>query len=88
MLCLSRKCSESIEITAPDGRKIDLFVIEIRRSGVVRIGITAPDDFVIWRTEVKEAIDAKTQTTRNPSRPIDTTKAVIARTKDSATGRA
>lgn len=57
MLCLSRETSEEIEITAPDGTKINLTILEVR-NGKVRIGIAAPRDYIIWRREIAEAIQA------------------------------
>ena len=47
MLLLSRKVGESIII----GENIKLMVVEVR-GGVVRIGIEAPKDVLIYREEL------------------------------------
>lgn len=54
MLVLSRKSNESIQITTPQGQKIEVLVVELR-GDKARLGITAPRDVVIDRTEVAEA---------------------------------
>jgi carbon storage regulator len=53
MLVLSRKKLESIEVTTPDGTVITIFLCEIR-GDKVRIGINAPKDVIIVRTELLE----------------------------------
>lgn len=47
MLVLSRKINEEILI----GKDIVITLVDVER-GKVRIGITAPDDVPIWRTEL------------------------------------
>lgn len=60
MLVLSRKCSETIVITAPDGTRITLMVIEVR-GDKSRIGVDAPKDWAVHRGEIQKAIDTKTE---------------------------
>ena len=50
MLVLSRKKSESITI----GNDITVTVLEFRRNGTVRLGITAPEDVPVHRQEIYE----------------------------------
>lgn len=56
MLVLSRKVGESIQLYMKDGRIVDVTVTDIRgpmgSRPVCRLGITAPDDVVILRSEV------------------------------------
>jgi len=54
MLTLTRKVGESIRI----GDEIEIIVKEIRRNQV-RIGIVAPRDVSIYREELYEEIQAK-----------------------------
>lgn len=51
MLALKRNSGESITMTMPDGRVIVIEVVEIR-GDVVKVGIAAPQDVVILRTEL------------------------------------
>lgn len=60
MLVLLRKCSETIVITAPDGTRITLMVIEVR-GDKVRIGVDAPKDWAVHRGEIQKSIDKKTE---------------------------
>lgn len=59
MLVLTRKRDEGITITLPDGRKMGLTILEIRGhqpggpAGKVRIGISAPEDVLIFRDEIE-----------------------------------
>lgn len=57
MLCLSRKWTESITLTLPNGETI---VVTLRRarSGGASIGIEAPKDVEIARTEIKREKEA------------------------------
>jgi len=57
MLVLSRKKGQSIRI----GDQIEIMVVKIQ-DGQVRLGITAPRDVPVHRTEVAEAIAAKGDT--------------------------
>ena len=51
MLALKRRSGESITMELPDGRVIVVEVVELSH-GVVRIGIEAPKDVHILRTEL------------------------------------
>ena len=53
MLTLSRKVNETITITHPDGTVITLMVVEIRGDNA-RIGIQAPREVRIVRTEIED----------------------------------
>jgi carbon storage regulator CsrA len=61
MLILTRKPNESITITMPDGRQILVMVTEFilfaGKTRKVRLGIEAPKDITVHRTEVQDAID-------------------------------
>jgi len=62
MLVLTRKKNEAIIVTTPDGIEVDIIVVEIR-GDKVRLGISAPLDFVVDRMEVamakkREAVNA------------------------------
>ena len=50
MLVLSRKQSQSITITMPDGREIVVSVVDFIHNRV-RLGITAPKDVLICRDD-------------------------------------
>lgn len=56
MLVLSRKRHETIVITAPDGTRIVLLVVELR-GDKARIGIEAPKDYSVHRGEIQELVD-------------------------------
>lgn len=58
MLVLSRKKTEAIVIVCPDGTRLRIVVTEIR-GDKARIGLHAPNDYVIHRDEVQQAIDAE-----------------------------
>jgi len=62
MLILSRRKNEIIDLTLPDGRKIEIIVAEIRGDRC-RIGIVAPREIPVHRREVQEVIDGKVQAT-------------------------
>ena len=51
MLALKRKKGESLTITMPDGRVMVVEIVDVR-GDVVRIGIEAPGDVQILRTEL------------------------------------
>ena len=55
MLVLSRKKSEVVMVTLPDGREISVTVCEVRGEKV-RIGFEAPADVAVHRQEVHEAV--------------------------------
>lgn len=55
MLVLSRQRDETIEVTTPDGTRIDITVVDIR-GDKVRLGITAPKETTVHRLEVADAI--------------------------------
>jgi carbon storage regulator len=57
MLVLSRREGEDIIITAGDGTRTRVAVVEIRGDRV-RLGFEAPDDTSIHRREVQERLDA------------------------------
>lgn len=57
MLVLGRKIGEEIFINLPDGRQVVVRVLEVslqRDSGNlrVRLGVTAPRDVPVWRSEL------------------------------------
>ena len=49
MLCLTRNAHERILI---DGGRIVVEVVEVRRDGRVKLGVTAPPDVAVDREEV------------------------------------
>lgn len=55
MLVLSRKKSEAIVCTTPAGETITFMVVEIR-GDKVRLGVEAPEEVAVHRSEVHEAI--------------------------------
>lgn len=66
MLVLNRKRDERIIITTPEGRRIDLVIVDIRAGikgdtylphGLVRLGFQADRDVTIHREEVAESIE-------------------------------
>lgn len=59
MLILSREAGETIVITAPDGTKIVVMAVEIRRKKM-RIGVEAPRTYSVHRAEVQEQINSAT----------------------------
>lgn len=61
MLVLSRREDESIEILCPDGTVIEVMCIRIGTGDYggerkVRLGVTAPKDYAIHRSEIARAI--------------------------------
>lgn len=59
MLVLSRMKDEEIVITAPDGSRISIKVVEILQNKI-RIGIDAATNIKVHRKEVQDKIDAET----------------------------
>lgn len=51
MLALKRRKNESITLTMPDGRVIVFEIVEVRGDNV-RVGVQAPADVSIVRTEL------------------------------------
>ena len=68
MLVLSRHVSETIVITAPDGTRITLQVVEIRGDRC-RLGVTASKDYAVHRGEIQATIDAKQRLADNETEP-------------------
>lgn len=52
MLILSRKIREQILVIMPDGRLIEVEVMDRKGSGEVKIGVGAPPDVKIYRREI------------------------------------
>lgn len=63
MLCLSRNMGQKILV----GEAV-VEVLEVSRSGKVRLGITAPKNVEVWRTELLGA-DGKPATPRKAKEP-------------------
>lgn len=64
MLVLARKANEGLAIRCPDGTMLQVVVTEVRGRyphQVVRLGIQAPEGYVIHRDEVWHAIHKKEQ---------------------------
>ncbi len=66
MLVLARKPSEEVVITIPEGTeipkgglKIKVKVVRVGSLSNVRLGIIAPDDIPVHRSEVQDEIDAR-----------------------------
>lgn len=57
MLVLSRKVNETIIVTAPDGTRITLMLIEIR-GDKARIGLAAPREWSVHRGEIQAVVDS------------------------------
>ena len=51
MLVLERKLNQTIVIQSPTGEDIEIHIRELTRSKA-KIGIHAPDDYLIFREEV------------------------------------
>lgn len=58
MLVLTRSPNEIIDITLPDGRKIEIQICAVTKAGKVRVGVTAPFGVPVHRREVTEQIEA------------------------------
>ena len=57
MLVLTRKQDESITIRCPDGKYVNISVCRIDSNYKIRLGIEAPGDYKITRTELIEKSD-------------------------------
>ena len=55
MLVLSRRVSETIIITAPDGTQLTLMLVKVR-GDKARIGVDAPKNWIIHREEVQARV--------------------------------
>lgn len=53
MLVLTRRPEESIAIDLPDGRLIEIRVVEVFGKSRVRLGIEAPGGYHVWRPECR-----------------------------------
>ena len=51
MLALTRRIGESVILTLPDGRRVEFWISD-KSAEQVRLGIDAPDDVRIDRSEV------------------------------------
>ena len=71
MLCISRKVTESVIITAPDGTKMVVKILS-RRGDKIRLGITAPRDYAVHREEVQAKIDEETSRDKRQRRESGT----------------
>ncbi|TDJ62940.1 MAG: carbon storage regulator [Proteobacteria bacterium] len=58
MLILTRRVNETLVITIPDGRRIEVEVLGFK-GNQVRVGVSADTDIVIHRGEVQARIDAE-----------------------------
>lgn len=56
MLVLSRRLGEQIVITTPEGRKIEVTVVDIGREKI-RLGVQADKEVTIHRREVQDEYD-------------------------------
>lgn len=67
MLILTRRVNETLIITIPDGRRIEVEVLGFK-GNQVRVGVSADTDIVIHRGEVQARIDAEQTTDQLASR--------------------
>lgn len=56
MLVLSRHMNEIVDVTMPDGTRVEIVVVDIRGGDKVRLAFSAPPEVVIHRREITEAI--------------------------------
>jgi carbon storage regulator CsrA len=61
MLVLTRKTDESITVRCPDGTLLTISVCRIDANYKVRLGIDAPKDYKITRTELIEKSNLPTE---------------------------
>jgi len=66
MLVLARCIDESIEITGTDGARVVVTVVEIRGQKV-RLGISAPIEVEVNRSEIQKLIDERRRKAANDS---------------------
>jgi len=59
MLVLSRSVGELVVMVLPDGRQVTVKVVEVRHTGKIRLGITAPEDVPVHRQEIQKIVEAK-----------------------------
>lgn len=62
MLVLSRMKDESIIVTTVEGR-IEIKIVQTTRSGIVRLGITAPKNVPVHRKEIQMLVDKEKEAT-------------------------
>ena len=58
MLILGRRKGESFKIKLPDGRIVEILLAEINGYRSVRLGVTAPADVVVYRSEISDRFEA------------------------------
>ena len=63
MLILRRKAGESFLV----GEQIRITILEAAANGTVSIGIDAPKDVLILRSELQQAVSANQDAARSPS---------------------
>lgn len=63
VLCLSRNVSQKIKVG-----DAYIEILEVSRSGKVRLGVVAPPQVEVWRTELL-GVDGKPLTPRKPKEP-------------------
>lgn len=66
MLILARKRGEEITVETSDG-PLKLVVLEVRETGLVRIGFDAPPQVRIWRSELLAGRDAEQSQSQSQS---------------------
>jgi len=66
MLVLTRKANQRITLLLPDGRSVFVEVVRVRGSHV-RVGVEAPDDIEVRRTELSRP--APPDRSHHPTRP-------------------
>lgn len=60
MLILTRKSGESFLLELPGGETIEIKVAELT-AGQVRLGVTAPENCKIWRSELYQTVQSNRQ---------------------------
>jgi len=66
MLVLTRRAKQRITLLLPDGRSVFVEIMRVRGSHV-RVGVDAPDDIEVRRTELSRP--APPDRSHNPTRP-------------------
>jgi sRNA-binding carbon storage regulator CsrA len=67
MLVISRECGGKVAIICPDGTQLWVTIADIdttRKSPRVRLGITAPRNYAIYREEILPGEHTKSSTVR------------------------